>query len=324
MTDPTPPPSAENDSNDVTPQPPRSRGRSRRIAIAAIAVAVVAAVAVVGSIALTNVPHPSAPVSTHSVAKAEPTISATPSSPPYTAPSAAEIAALPEAKYNAVIPGLMASTESTIPAAATASYSISADAPLYGADRKAPVARLAAKNFLADNTIVVPVTFSGDWALVLTPSRQQLPSQQGGNAAAQSAGWLRRDLLTKVGGLPTHVVVALGAQTVSIVNADDSVVRSFAAGVGASSTPTPTGVVGYIQARYLDPAQGQSKYPINLTSLHASASDEPYSGHDGGLIGVHYEAAATGNISHGCVRLNASAVTAINALPLGTLVVISK
>lgn len=319
MTDPTPPPSVESDGPQGTP--PRATIRTRRLALV---VAVVAVVAIIGGIVFATIPHSGVgvPVSSPVASNAEQT-PAGPSSAPYSAPSTAEVAALPEATYDAVIPGLLAYTESTIPAAATSSYSITTDAPLYGVDRKAPVARLAAKNFLTDNTIVVPVTFSFDWALVLTPSRQQLPSKQGANAAAQSAGWMRRDLLTKVGGLPTHVVVALGAQTVSIVTADDSVVDSFRAGVGASSTPTPTGVVGYIQARYLDPAQGQSTYPINLTSLHASASDEPYSGHDGGLIGVHYEAAATGDISHGCVRLNAEAVTAVNALPLGTLVLIT-
>jgi lipoprotein-anchoring transpeptidase ErfK/SrfK len=57
-----------------------------------------------------------------------------------------------------------------------------------------------------------------------------------------------------------------------------------------------------------------------LTSLHSSAADEPYLGHDGGLIGVHYNATATGNVSHGCVRLNVAAINAVNALPLGTLI----
>ncbi|MGN6503269.1 MAG: L,D-transpeptidase family protein, partial [Pseudolysinimonas sp.] len=90
--------------------------------------------------------------------------------------------------------------------------------------------------------------------------------------------------------------------------------REFPADVGGPQTPTPTGVVGYLQARYLDPAQGQSAYRIQLTSLHATAADEPYGGDDGGLIGVHLGSGS----SHGCVRLGAAAIAAVDALPRGT------
>jgi hypothetical protein len=251
------------------------------------------------------------------------THSATPSAEAYEAPSAAQVALLPQAQYNAVIGGLLPYYESTIPKAADETYTISADAPLYGDDRAKPVARLAEKDFLGDPTVVVPVQFSGDWAMVMTPARQALPSATNGAAAAQSAAWIRRDLLTKKTSLEDHVVIAVGAQTVSIVGADGKTVKEFPAGVGAGGTPTPTGVIGYIQARYLDPAQDQTVHEINLTTLHSAAADEPYGGEDGGLIGVHYEATARGAVSHGCVRLNGDAVDAINKLPLGTVVQIT-
>ena len=64
--------------------------------------------------------------------------------------------------------------------------------------------------------------------------------------------------------------------------------------------------------------QGQSEHRIQLTSLHATGSDEPYGGADGGLIGIHYQAQASGAVSHGCIRLSAEAVAAVDALPLGT------
>ncbi|WP_196830624.1 L,D-transpeptidase [Frigoribacterium sp. CG_9.8] len=64
----------------------------------------------------------------------------------------------------------------------------------------------------------------------------------------------------------------------------------------------------------------QTVYPIQLASLHSSAADEPYGGNDGGLIGVHYNPVATGDVSHGCVRLSKEAITAVNRLPLGTLI----
>ncbi len=225
-----------------------------------------------------------------------------------------------EARYNAVIGGLLPYYGSTVPKVADESYTISADAPLYGDDRSKPVARLAAKNFLDQPTVVVPVQVSGDWAMVLTPARQALPSATKGGAAAQSAAWIRRDLLRKSGALSDHVVIAVGKQTVSIVGADGKTVHEFPAGVGAGGTPTPTGVIGYIQARYLDPAQDQTVHPIQLTTLHSAAADEPYGGKDGGLIGVHYQSVARGAVSHGCVRLDGDAVDAVNALPLGTVV----
>ena len=252
--------------------------------------------------------------------KPTPSTSATATADPYAAPSAAQVAILPEARYDAVIGGLLPYYEATIPKTADESYTISADAPLYGDDRSKPVARLAAKNFLDDPTVVVPVKVSGDWAMVMTPARQALPSATGGTAAAQSAAWIRRDLLQEHESLQQHVVISVSKQTVSIVGSDGKTVEDFPAGVGAGDTPTPTGVVGYIQARYLDPAQDQTVHPIQLTTLHSAAADEPYGGEDGGLIGVHYQSVARGAVSHGCVRLDGDAVDAVNALPLGTVV----
>jgi lipoprotein-anchoring transpeptidase ErfK/SrfK len=65
-------------------------------------------------------------------------------------------------------------------------------------------------------------------------------------------------------------------------------------------------------------------YPIQLTSLHATTKDEPYGGEDGGLIGIHYNQTTTGAVSHGCVRLTAEAIQAVNRLPLGTPVTMVK
>ncbi|NII40865.1 lipoprotein-anchoring transpeptidase ErfK/SrfK [Curtobacterium flaccumfaciens] len=249
-----------------------------------------------------------------------PSATATAHADNYRAPSAAAVAALPEAKYDAVIGGLLPSYEPDVPESADHAWTISTDAPLYGDDRTTPVARLAAQNFLGDATVVVPLRFAGDWALVMTPSRQQLPSVAPNGAAAQTAGWVRRDLLHRGQALSDHLVIAVGAQTVSIVDAGGKTEHEFPAGVGAGGTPTPTGVVGYVQARYLDPAQDQTVHDITLTTLHSAAADEPYGGDDGGLIGVHYESVARGAVSHGCVRLDGDAIDAVNALPLGTVV----
>jgi len=282
---------------------------TRRLAPVALALLLAVGLAGCHADASTGAPAPHTPSASH-----------TQHADTYRAPSATTVAALPEAKYDAVIGGLLPSYEPDVPKAADHAWTINADAPLYGDDRKTPVARLAADNFLGEPTVVVPLRFDGDWTLVMTPSRQQLPSVAPGGAAAQTAGWVRRDLLRRGAALADHLVIAVGAQTVSIVAASGTTVHEFPAGVGAGSTPTPTGVVGYVQARYLDPAQDQTVHPISLTTLHSSAADEPYGGDDGGLIGVHYESVARGAVSHGCVRLDADAIDAVDALPLGTVV----
>lgn len=289
---------------------------SRRILVISASAVAVAALVTGAAVAL-NQPS-AAPVST-SVAKP----SASPTPVPYVAPSTAAVAALPEAKYNAVIPGLVAYAPTGAPVPAQVVYKITADAPLYGPDRRTPVARFAALNFLKQPSVIVPAQSDGAWTLVLTPAREALPSKKPG-AAAQSAGWIRTNLLVKVQTLTAHILVSVGAQTVSIVTAQGKVTATFQAGVGATGTPTPTNVIGYMEARYLDPAQDQTVYPIGLTSLHSSAADEPFGGHDGGLIGIHYEPYHSGDISHGCVRLDGASITALDQLPLGTSVIIEK
>lgn len=231
------------------------------------------------------------------------------------APSA--IAALPAAVYDAVIPGLLAAPADL---RLTGSFTVSADTAVYGADFTTPVARVPARDFLGNPTVVVPVSAKGAWSLVLTASRQVLPSQAsaGAPAPAQTAAWLPTSALRPLGELPSRVVISVSAQTLTITDAAGSTVQSFAAGVGAPGTPTPTSTTGYLQARYLDPAQGQSVHRIQLTSLHSAAADEPYGGSDGGLIGVHYQEVASGAVSHGCIRLGAAAIEAVDRLPLGT------
>ncbi|SBN62255.1 L,D-transpeptidase catalytic domain [Curtobacterium sp. 9128] len=291
--------------------PTRSTGTRRRTAT------LTATLAVLVTVGLTGCHADAEAAATRS---STPSPSATSSAAPYRAPSADAVAALPEARYDAVIGGLLPWYEPDVPKAADHAYSIDADAPLYGDDRTTPVARFAAKNFLGDPSVIVPVRFSGDWALVMTPSRQALPSTTSGGAAAQTVAWIRRDLLHRGDALADHVVVSVGAQTVSIIDTDGKTVHEFPAGIGAGDTPTPTGVAGYVQARYLDPAQDQTVHRISLTSLHSAAADEPYGGDDGGLIGVHYESVARGAVSHGCVRLDGDAIDMVDALPLGTVV----
>jgi len=241
-----------------------------------------------------------------------------PALPPALTPSA--IAALPAAVYDAVIPGLLAApSEPHITSAATVAF----DTPVYGADFTTAVARIPSKDFLGKPTVIVPVATKGDWSMVLTASRQVLPSEAGkGVAPAQTAAWVPTSALTTASTLAHRVVVSVSAQTLTITDSAGKAERTFPVGVGTAETPTPTGATGYLQARYLDPAQGQSEHRIQLTSLHATTADEPYGGSDGGLIGIHYQATASGAVSHGCVRLGAEAIAAVDALRLGTPVTV--
>lgn len=253
-----------------------------------------------------------------STATHTPTPSATADAGPALPPglTTSSIAALPAATYNAVIPGLL-------PAPATAevraSYHVSFDSVVYGADFSTPVARIPAKNFLGDPTVVVRVKSRGQWSLVLTPARQQLPSKAtaAAPAPAQSAAWIPTSFLQITRPLTASVIISTSKQTLRIVDSSGAATKKFTVGVGTASTPTPTGT-GYLQARYLDPAQGQTEHRIQLTSLHASSADEPYGGTDGGLIGIHFQSTAAGAVSHGCVRLSEEAIAAVDALPLGT------
>jgi lipoprotein-anchoring transpeptidase ErfK/SrfK len=231
------------------------------------------------------------------------------------------VAALPPADYRAVIPGLVAAP----PTASWLSvFQLTGDTPLFGADRVTPVARFEARDFLSEPSVVVRVEADGPWSLVLVPSRQTLPSQAGPGhpAPAQSAGWLPTSALTPLATVKNRIVISVSAQTLTITDAAGRPEQRFAVGVGAPGTPTPVGVTGYLEARYLDPAQGQTVHRIQLTSLHATAADEPYGGSDGGLIGIHYEEVSSGAVSHGCVRLGADAIDAVDGLALGTPIVI--
>lgn len=242
-----------------------------------------------------------------------------PALPPGLTPSA--IAALPAAVYDAVIPGLLAApADSRITHASTVAF----DTPVYGADFATAVARIPATDFLGKPTVVVPVATKGAWSMVLTASRQLLPSQAGDGATApdQTAAWLPTSALRAAVPLPHRIVVSVSAQTLTITDANGKTEQTFPVGVGTAETPTPTGTTGYLQARYLDPAQDQSTHRIQLTSLHATAADEPYGGSDGGLIGIHYQDVASGAVSHGCIRMGGDGIAAVDTLPLGTPVTV--
>lgn len=291
--------------------------RAFSIAAAATLVVVVAAIAVVWTAtasvrqdASAQHPSPSAAPPSAEPAAAEPAAA-------YVPPSEEKLGALPEAMATMAyrIGGLLPFDDGPV---ADDVYRLTADAPVYGADRDAdPVARLDAENFLHEPTVVVVSRFEGDWALVLTPARIALPSaSDSGTAPAQSAGWVRRDLLTVSHEQTSTVEVDVAAGTATILTTAGDEVATFPVGVGGPETPSPSGVT-YLQARYLDPSQGQTEHRIQLTGAYSAQSDAPWQG--SAHIGLHFSDEPDAD-SHGCIRMTAEGIEAIDALPLGTIV----
>ncbi len=201
---------------------------------------------------------------------------------------AAALAALPEAQYSAVIGGCSRGPDDHLgrrvpPDRRRPAVRRRADRPR-GAVREGRLP--AAADHGRRCAPAGPVGARADAA------RRQLPSAAGaGGAAAQTAAWVPAAVLTAAPAPTSRVVISTKEQSVSIVSASTGAVQQhFAAGVGTADTPTPTGVTGYLEQRYVDPSQGTGDHPIQLTSLHSSAADEPYGGHDGGLIGLHWNA----------------------------------
>ena len=168
-----------------------------------------------------------------------------------------------------------------------------------------------------------PRLASGCRLTLLGPTRfLPIPTDSPGLLApAQTSAWLRADSLSSPTILTNLIIVSVSAQTLRIIGVDS---RTWLVGVGAPGTPTPIGVTGYLEARYRDAAQGQAEHPVQLTSLHSTAADEPFGGNDGGLIGIHFPASASGAVSHGCIRVPLEVITSVNALPLGTLITIEE
>ena len=239
----------------------------------------------------------------------------------YSAPTPAEIADLPTASWDAVIPGLLPSTAGPADFSKT-SFTLAADSALYGADLRTAVAVLHKISSIADQpTVVVASEQDGPWTRILTPTRRSLPSQDS-NAPAQTAAWIRTDRLTANKPLTTRVVISLSHLTLDLVDvASGTVTASFPVAVGAASTASPVGT-GFVEARYADPVNQPEVGVISLTSLHSTAADAPFG--KGGLVAIHRYPRSVGQVSHGCFRVSdATAQAFIAKVPIGSIVTVT-
>lgn len=232
----------------------------------------------------------------------------------------ADTLALPLADYQAVIPGLIP-WKKTIEGPVQVG-TVKGITALYGKDRKTAVAHLNPADFLGNPVTITVIRTDGDWTEILTPARVTLPSKSNGDAPAQSAAWVATSKLKDLKEVSSHVEISLSARTATVVAPDGSS-KVFPVAIGTTKTPTPSKVSGYLQARYEDPSQHTGKYPIQLTSLHSATQDEPLPGGAGGVIGIHWYKTNTGAVSHGCIRMTAEGLDAVNALPLGSIVTIT-
>lgn len=184
------------------------------------------------------------------------------------------------------------------------------------------------------NTEVMPVfTEPGGAAFA------KLPTKQVGNdtwlpVVESQAGWLRVLLPSRPNSSSgwiedKHVDRRHTGYTVDVVLADKSIrlyrdkhlLGTWKAAIGAPDTPTPTGRT-FLLASIKDPSQSFSPVILPL-GTHSSTLDT-YGGGPG-TVAIHtWPTDVYGQaVSHGCVRVPADALHAMQMVPLGSIVTIS-
>lgn len=288
--------------------------------VVAVGIVVAVAAGTAGGPETVAAPTRSAAPSPTATPTARPTLAAVPA-----APSSAELAALPLAYHDGVIPQLL--DGSTVHPETTWEIA-TPTAPLValyaspGADA-APVATLSTTVSTIDTPAATAVWGRSDGAdggmlLVSTPARNRTPGD-GGDPVAPSAtfAWARAADFT-VTGTDRMIRVDVAAGTVSVVGKDGSVSATEAARLGTPDDPTPTATSTYVEAAYVDArvtyTQGN---PIILTGAHSSRI--PSYGGNAALTALHYYPDPTGS-SHGCVRISAAMTTTLAQLPVGTAI----
>ncbi|HEY7324326.1 MAG TPA: L,D-transpeptidase [Streptosporangiaceae bacterium] len=185
---------------------------------------------------------------------------------------------------------------------------------VYASPGKAPVAVLPATE-LGGPTWVPVVQTSPGWDEVLLPSKPN-----------RSSGWIytggANSSHVDVRSSPYLVRIAVGARKLSIVDSGHTL-GTWTVAVGAPGTPTPTGRT-FILA-LLAPAQPTYSPLILPLGFHSDTLDT-YGGGPG-TVGLHGwpDPSVFGQaISHGCVRVPATALHLLAQVPLGSLVLITS
>ena len=138
-----------------------------------------------------------------------------------------------------------------------------------------------------------------------------------------TTGWVKTNTVTLEPD-PYRITVALGAHQLTVFNGDAMLLQDTVA-VGATATPTPTGIY-YLRVllKAPDPTTVYGPYAYGLSG-HSDALNT-FEGGDAEL-GIHGNNDPTvlgQNISHGCIRMSNAKITQLaGILPLGTPVQIT-
>jgi lipoprotein-anchoring transpeptidase ErfK/SrfK len=145
------------------------------------------------------------------------------------------------------------------------------------------------------------------WVRVLLPVRPN-----------GSSGWVRASDV-RLTPNSFHVLVELGAHRITVTQ-NGTVLYQGSVAIGADATPTPTGEYYVrVKVKAIDPTTVYGPYAWGLSS-HSDAL-ETFDGGDA-EIGIHgnNDASVLGqDITHGCIRMDNAAITALTkTVPLGT------
>ena len=140
----------------------------------------------------------------------------------------------------------------------------------------------------------------------------RLPGRVLAQKTPPATGWITASSM-QTSTTPWHLVVDLGARRVLVYDAGVRV-RSYAAVVGKSSTPTPTGE--YFVEENVQMAPGAPGAPFALATSDRSSVLHEFEGGPGEIAihGIENLGGTLGTAeSHGCIRLATSAITWIAA-----------
>lgn len=189
-------------------------------------------------------------------------------------------------------------------------------APIFADPAGEPVGYLPREAAYGGTTVPVIVRDT-HWVKVMLAGRQGVPPE--GNPA-QTVGWLR---LADVELRPvtSYVEVHLAAHTVDIVSGAGSerVADDFA--WGKPSTPTPVGRTFVMWTTVVPEFAYTQGHALTYLGVQSPAM----AGFDGGEVAVtafHYYRVRSGDVSFGCIYLDAPATDRLAQLPPGTPVII--
>jgi hypothetical protein len=261
-----------------------------------------------------DAPRPAA--ATHATPAPRP--SATPTTlPAPPKPTQEQLAAVPLAFYDGLIPGLLDSTTVAPSNQWRVATPIDPLVALYATPEPgaAPIAALGITVPTVRTTTAVAVYgVSGEMILVSTPARNATPAP-GKPAPSATLAWARAADFT-IADISRTVMIDNANSTISIVSTSGEVSASETARLGTPDDPTPAATWSYIEAIYTDARVAYTRgNPIALTGAHSSTL-AGYGGNSA-LTALHYYPDATGK-SHGCVRVAAALTRALAELPAGT------